>query len=56
MPQIQDGHHIILLNLKKRKLAITISLLKLKDIFPAEPMQSRTYLDNQYFIILSLST
>ena len=39
IPQIQDGRHIILLSdlLKKRKYAITISLLELKCIFQPNP-------------------
>ena len=31
-------------------------VVETKMYFSAEPMESRTYLDNQYFIILSLST
>ena len=52
IPQIQDGRHKILLSdlLKKRKYAITISLLKLKCIFLAEPMESRTYLDDHILL------
>ena len=42
-------------SLKKRKYEVTILLLILECIL-AKPMESSTYLDHQYFIILNLST
>ena len=61
IPKIQDGRHIVLIMLsdllkKTRKNEISISLLNLKCIFLAKPMESSTYLDHHYFIILNLST
>ena len=60
IPKIQNGRHIVLIMLndllKTRKYEISISLLNLKCIFLAKLMESSTYLDHHYFIILNLST
>ena len=60
IPTIQDGRHIVLMMLsdllKTRKYEISISLLNLKCIFLAKPIESGTYLDHHYFIILNLTT
>ena len=47
--QIQDGRHIIL-------LSDNYLVVETKMYFSAKPTEYRTYLDNQYFIIFSLST
>ena len=43
-------------SLKKTKICDNYHVVETKMYFSAEPMESRTYLDNQYFITLSLST
>ena len=39
---------------KKTKICDNYLVVETKIYFSAEPMESRTYLDNLYFIILSL--
>ena len=43
-------------SLKKTKICDNYLVVETKMYFSTEPMESRTYLDNRYFIILSLST
>ena len=57
IPKIQDGCHIVLIMLsdllkKTRKYLV----VEPKMYFLAKPMESSTYLDHHYFIILNLST
>ena len=42
--------------LEKTKICDNYLVVGTKMYFSAEPMESITYLDNQYFIILSFST
>ena len=59
LPKIQDGRHIVLSIigdlLKKTKILGTGNCLVVesKMYFLAKPMESSTYLDHQYFIILN---
>ena len=60
IPKIQDGRHIVpimLSNLLKNTNIWDIYLVvEPKMYFLTKPMESSTYLDHQYFIILNLST
>ena len=49
-------YYFVKRSLKKTKICANYLVTETKMYFSAEPMESRTYLDNKYFIILSLST
>ena len=60
MPKIQDGRHIDRLSmlcdlLKKTKIWGNYLVVEPNMYFLSKPMESSTYLDHQYFIILNLS-
>ena len=56
----QDGRHIVLIMLsdllKNTKIWDIYLVVEPKMYFLAKPMESNTYLDHHYFIILNLST
>ena len=60
IPKIQDGRHIVLIMLsdllKNTKIWDIYLVVESKMYFLAKPMESNTYLDHHYFIILNLST
>ena len=62
IPEIQDGRHIDILSMlsdlliKKTKIWGNYLVVETKIFFLTKPMESSTYLDHQYFIILNLST
>ena len=61
IPKIQDGRHIDILSmlsdlLKKTKIWGNNLVVEPKMCFLSKPMESSTYLDHQYFIIVNLST
>ena len=61
IPKIQDGRHIDILSmlsdlLKKTKIWGNYLVVEPKMYFLSKHMESTTYLDHQYFIILNLST
>ena len=59
IPQVQYSCHIVLSmlsNLLKNKICDNYIVVEHEMYFLAKPMDSRTYLDDQYFIILNLST
>ena len=49
-------YYFVKQSLEKTKICVNYLVVETKMYFSAEPMESRTYLDNQYFITLSLST
>ena len=49
-------YYFVKRSLKKKKIGDNQLVVETKTYYSFEPMESRTYLDNQYFIILSLST
>ena len=62
IPKIQDGRHIDILSMlsdlliKKTKIWGNYLVVEPKMYFLSKPMESSTYLEHQYFIILNLST
>ena len=60
IPTIQDGRHIVLIMLsdllKRHENRNIYLVVEPKMYFLAKPMESSTYLDHHYFIILNLST
>ena len=59
IPKIQDGRHIVLIMLSdrlKNHENMRYIVVEPKMYFLAKPMESSTYLNHHYFIILNLST
>ena len=60
IPKILNGRHIVLIMLsdlsKNTKIWDIYLVVEPKMYFSAKPMESSTYLDHHYFVILNLST